>query len=130
MSITKQDVRDAVHIYHWLKDRCEDLIVDNWLRSRATVHSVHIYKNDDGVEMLNICFDYYCCGETDFDEDNVPMDWLFLSDEELEKARTEERDRRKQIEEEAERQREINEAEKKERKEREMYERLKTKYEN
>lgn len=129
MSITKQDYRDAIHIYHALKDKCEDLIVDSWSRNRATVQDVHIYKDDNGKEMLNIYYDYYCCGETDFDEDNVPFDWLFLSDEELEKARIEEAEIRRQTEIEAKKKKEIEYQKEKERKEKAEYERLKTKYE-
>lgn len=95
MSITKQDYRDAVHIYHVIKDKCKNLIVSSWERNRATIQDVNIYKDDNGKEMLNICFDYYCCEETEYGEDNVPFDWLFLSDEELDKARIEEAEARK-----------------------------------
>lgn len=129
MSITKQDIRDAVCNYHWLKDRCEDLIVDNWLRSKATVQNVNIYKDDNGKEMLNIYFDYYCCGETDFDEDNVPFDWLFLDEQELKKARIEEAEVRRQAEIEYKKRREAEYQKEKERKEKAEYKRLKTKYE-
>lgn len=130
MSITKQAYRDAAHIYHVLKDKCKDLIVDSWLRNRATVQDVHIYKDNNGKEMLNIYFDYYACGETDFDEDDVPFDWLFLSDEELSEAQLKEAEARRQTEIEAKKKKEIEYQKEKERKEREIYERLKTKYEN
>ena len=130
MSITKQDYRDAIHIFHALKDRCENLIVDSWLRDRATIQDVNIYKDDNGKEMLNICFDYYCCGDTDYEEDNVPFDWLFLSDEDLDRARTEEAEARRQAEIEAKKKRELEYQKEKERKEREQYKRLKAKYEN
>lgn len=130
MNIIKQDYKDAIYIFHALKDKCKDLIVSSWERNRATIQDINIYKDDNGKEMLNICFDYYCCGETDYEEDNVPFDWLFLSDEDLDKARTEEAEKRRRAEIEAEKKRKLEYQKEKERKEREQYKRLKAKYEN
>jgi predicted Fe-S protein YdhL (DUF1289 family) len=115
------DVKLLINKYEWLVDQSKRLLDDRWLDEVENLE-----WNDDN---LIVHYSTYCKGCYDHDCENVPIAWLFLDDEELEKAKKE----KKEAEEEVRRkQKELNEILKKqaqEQKDREEYERLKAKFE-
>jgi predicted Fe-S protein YdhL (DUF1289 family) len=115
------DVKLLINKYEWLVDQSKRLLDNRW---RNEVESLK-WNDDD----LIIYYSTYCKGCYDHDSEIVPIAWLFLDDEELEKAKKE----KKEAEEEVRRkQKELNEILKKqaqEQKDREEYERLKAKFE-
>lgn len=122
-----EDVKLLISKYEWLKDRVIEMLDDY----DGNIEEISIGFSDDDLE-LSFTTNGYCYGEhfNNYYDEVIPIAWLFLDDEELEKVKKE----KKEAEEEARRmQKELNEILKKqakEQKEREEYERLKAKYEN
>jgi len=117
-----EDVQLLLSKYEWLKEQAERLISDYHF---SEIENIEI---DDDNCML-ISYSTYCRGYTDHENESVPIKWLFLSDEELKKAKEE---KKKEEEEIKRKQKELNEIFKKraqEQKDREEYERLKKKFE-
>ena len=122
--VTKEDVINSLKIYDLIKERAEDLIVNSWCRDRANIERVSLCDDEN----LTIYFNYYCCGEIDWDEDTVPLSWLFLNDDELAEERIKESERRREAEKKAEEEHKAWLGKEQKRKERKQYEKLKAKY--
>jgi hypothetical protein len=116
------DVKLLINKYEWLKEQSERLFDDECFDEIEGLE----WDDDD----LTIYYSTYYKGCIEYLDVTVPIAWLFLDDEELEKVKKE----KKEAEEETRRmQKKLNEILKKqakEQKEREEYERLKAKYEN
>lgn len=120
------DVKLLISKYEWLKDRVLKLL--DYHYGQIEIQSIG-YSNSD-LEISFIIEE--CCRGTNFTEYHdvvVPIEWLFLDDEELERVKKE----KKEADEEARRRQEqLNEMFRKkalEHEEREEYERLKKKFE-
>lgn len=83
----------------------------------------------DDVTSVIIIYDDSCYGNYSEESTSFPAEWLLLSDEELIKAATEERDERRRVEKEKAAAKTAKEKADKEAKEREQYEKLKAKFE-
>ena len=119
------DVKLVISKYEWLKNRAIEL-----LDYYGDIEILSIEHSDNDLE-ISYMTEECCRGEnfTEYHDDVVPIEWLFLDDEELKRAKKE----KKEAEEEARRkQEELNEMFRKkaqEHKDREEYERLKKKFE-
>lgn len=120
------DVKLVISKYEWLKDKALKLIDYSY----GQIEILDIEYSDNDLE-ISFMIEECCRGEnfTDYHDVVVPIEWLFLDDEELKRVKKE----KKEVEEEARRrQEELNEMFRKkaqERKDREEYERLKKKFE-
>lgn len=122
----EEDVKLIISKYEWLKDRVSDLI--DYTDKLDEILSIEF--SDDDLTVYFTTY-YYCYGEcnTEHCNDTFPIAWLFLNDEELEKAKKEKKEAEEEV---IRKQKELNEILKKqaqEQKEREEYERLKAKFE-
>ena len=116
-----EDVKLIISKYQWLEKQAERLVDDQFFDDINYIE----FSEDN----LNISYSTYCKGCSDRDFVSVPIEWLFLSDEELSSAKEE---RRRQEEEVKQRQKELKEALEKqaqEQKDRIEYKRLKKKFE-
>ena len=113
----KEEVIETINNYHMLLDIVDE-IVD---------FSPNYIIVEDGK--IRVEGESMYCGCSYDETDIIPVDWLFMDDEELEEAkrlrRIEEEEKRKAAEKAAEEQLKI----KREKEERELYEKLKAKYE-
>lgn len=116
------DVKLLINKYEWLKEQAEKLFDDYWF------DEIEMLEWDD--DDLTIYYSTFCRGDVEHCSETVPIAWLFLSHEELEKAKRKKKEEEKEIK---RKQKELNEIFKRraqEQKDREEYERLKAKYEN
>ncbi len=115
------DVKLLINKYEWLMEQSKRLFHDSWLDEIESVE-----WDDDN---LIIHYSTYCKGCYDHDSEAVPIEWLFLTDEQLKEAQ----EQKKKCDEESRRRlREVKERFEKmaqEQKDREEYERLKAKFE-
>lgn len=115
------DVKLLINKYEWLIEQSERLFDD---RCFDEIERLEWDDND-----LIIYYSTWCSGEIEHLKATVPIAWLFLNDEELEKAKKEKEEAEEEI---RRKQKELNEILKKqaqEQKDREEYERLKKKFE-
>lgn len=116
------DVKLLINKYEWLIGQSERLFDDSYVDE---VERLEWYDND-----LIIYYSTYWKGEIEHLSVAVPIEWLFLGDEELKKAKKEKKEEEEEVRRKQEELNEIFRKQAKEQKEREEYERLKAKYEN
>ena len=117
-----EDVKNIIAKYEWLKEKADKLIIDHQ----------YVDEIDDvnfEADKLIISFTRYYKGCYERDEDVVPIEWLFLSDDDLRNAKTKIIDERREIAEEQRRFKEALKLKAQEQKDREEYARLKAKFE-
>lgn len=116
------DVKMIIAKYEWLKEQSDRLIIDH-----SYLDEINSIDFDD--DKLIISYTRYYKGSYERDEDSVPIEWLFLTDEDLSIAKAKMIDEKKRILEEQRRLSEAIRLQAQERKEREEYARLKQKFE-
>lgn len=117
-----EDVKNIIAKYEWLKEQAERLIIDHLYIDEITDVNFEADK-------LVISYTRYFKGSYERDEDEVPIEWLFLSDDDLSKAKIKMIDEKKRIMEEQRRLSEAIRLQAQEKKDREEYARLKAKFE-
>jgi len=116
------DVKLLINKYEWLIEQSERLVDDRWFDE---VERLEWYDND-----LTIYYSTYCFGSIEHTNTSVPIEWLFLDDDELEKVKKEKKEEEEEIRRKQERLKEIIRKQAQEQKEREEYERLRAKFES
>lgn len=109
-------------------NKLEKVDYEAWSTGRGIVNStIETYQ---GLTRVNIAFDTSCMGVYSEESTSFPADWLLLSDEELIRVATEDRDKRRRLEAEKSKAKKDKEKADKEAKERDQYEKLKIKFES
>jgi len=116
-----EDVKLIINKYEGLMAQAERLVDDRWFDE---IERLECDDND-----LTIYYSTYCYGETEHLDTSVPIKWLFLDDDELEKVKKEKKEEEKEIRRKQEKANKIAREEAQEQKDREEYERLKAKFE-
>jgi hypothetical protein len=109
-------------------NKLEKVDYEAWGTGRGIVNST--VDTWQGLTTVNIAYDTSCMGCYSEDSTSFPADWLLLSDEELIRVATEDRDERRRVEKEKAKAKKDKEKADKEAKELEQYEKLKAKFEN
>ena len=121
----RNDIIKAMEVFDEIEERVQEIV-----RLTSTTKNTSLEKiyamDENGI---SIEVDDYCCGESYYDYDWIPIDYLFMDDDEVILKDKERREELKRIED-AEKERQRKEEELKfEQEERETYERLKKKFE-
>jgi hypothetical protein len=132
--MTQEQIKSFIDCYEPMMEFIEKTI------EKLQQVDFEVYRTGRGIEHsyidtwngrtdVHITYDDSCMGCYDQDSTSFPAEWLLLSDEELIKAATKERDERRRVEKEKAAAKTAKEKADKEAKEREQYEKLKAKFE-
>jgi hypothetical protein len=109
-------------------NKLEKVDYGRWFTGKGIISST--IGTWQGLTTVDITYDTSCMGCYSEESTSFPADWLLLSDEELIRVATEDRDERRRVEKEKAKAKKDKEMADKEAKEREQYEKLKTKFES
>ena len=115
------DIKLLINNYEFLEEKAGTMITDEQFDEVEKVEWI----DDD----LIIYYSTYYKGCIEHLNTSVPIEWLFLSNDELEKVKKEKKEEEEEIRQEQERLNEIIRKQAQEQKDREEYERLRAKFE-
>lgn len=131
----KNQIKSFIELYEPMMKLIEETVnklekvdYEAWGTGRGIVNST--IDTWQGLTTVDITYDTSCMGCYSEESTSFPAEWLLLSDEELIRVATEDRDERRRAEAEKAKAKRDKENADKEAKEREQYEKLKAKFEN
>lgn len=121
----RKDIERAMEMFDEIEERVREIVKLTSTSKNKSLEKI-VGMNEDGI---SIEVDDYCYGESNYDYDWIPVEYLFMDDDEIIQKDKERKEELKRIEEAEEERKRKEEELKFEQQERATYERLKKKFE-